>query len=162
MKEQNVEYFNFRDTLDKKMKKSNWIQILEVNGQQIPKSPDDVCFVNVRSNLNLNFLDLCYTIMQLLDACADIIMFGKLDPCPTCNGQLTFDKAGYTCTGQISEWVKCDFSVKEPSRQVAKIPQGLQKYFPSYHGTTVVRAVKNIVAPTISVRREYAADQVLL
>lgn len=98
--------------------------------------------------------------MQILDACADILMYGNLDPCPTCLGQLTFDKAGYACSGQISEWVKCDFTVKEPSRRATKIPDWLQQYFPSYHNTTVVRAVKSVVAPTVSVRREYTADQV--
>lgn len=37
MKEQNTEYFKYRDTLEMKMKRSNWIQILEVNTQTIPK-----------------------------------------------------------------------------------------------------------------------------
>lgn len=42
MKHQNIEYFKYRDTLETKIKKSNWIKFLEVNRQQIPKSPDEV------------------------------------------------------------------------------------------------------------------------
>lgn len=42
MKEQNEEYFKYRDILERKMKKSNWIQILELNSQNIQKQNSEV------------------------------------------------------------------------------------------------------------------------
>lgn len=86
---------------------------------------------------------------------ADIITFGSLLPCPTCKGQLIFDKGGYACTGRISEWAKCDYRVQEPPRIPTKIPSWLASHFPLYHGTVIVRAVKKNVAPTVSVRRAF-------
>lgn len=41
---QNKEFFAHRDFVQsKQLKRSNWIQILEVNNQKIPKTDDEVC-----------------------------------------------------------------------------------------------------------------------
>lgn len=39
---QNKEFFAHRDYVKSKLVKSNWIQILEVNKQKIPKTDDEV------------------------------------------------------------------------------------------------------------------------
>ncbi|XP_041975989.1 poly [ADP-ribose] polymerase isoform X2 [Aricia agestis] len=58
-----------------------------------------------------------------LDALADCMTFGVLQPCPECGGQLELDTFNYKCTGDISEWTKCRYVTKEPKRAVMKIPE---------------------------------------
>lgn len=66
-----------------------------------------------------------------------------------------FDKGGYACTGRISDWAKCDYTIKEPPRKSTIIPSWLTTHFPSYHGAVIVRAVKSVVAPTVLARRAF-------
>lgn len=41
---QNKEFYSHRDFVQSKLQKSNWIQLLEVNKQSIPKGNDEVYF----------------------------------------------------------------------------------------------------------------------
>lgn len=41
---QNKEFYSHRDFIQSKLQRSNWIQLLEVNKQSIPKANDEVCF----------------------------------------------------------------------------------------------------------------------
>lgn len=47
---QNIEFYSHRDFVQSKLAKSNWIQILEVNKQIIPKTDDEVCFDHFRNS----------------------------------------------------------------------------------------------------------------
>lgn len=122
IKQQNTEFFDNRDFVKEKLLRSNWVQLLEINNQEIPQSDD-----------------------EKLDAIAELLTFGALKRCPVCNdGQLTFTKNGYICTGNISEWAKCDNFIVEPLRVACKIPVWLQKYFVERKVELQVRAIEKI------------------
>lgn len=46
------------------------------------------------------------------------------------HGRFIFGNSSYLCTGNISEWAKCDNVVKEPPRVAVKIPQYIQEKYP--------------------------------
>lgn len=62
----------------------------------------------------------------MLDAIADLLTFGALKRCPTCNGQFVFNKSNFICVGNISEWAKCENILKDPPRVPCRIPDDLQ------------------------------------
>ncbi|KAI8114751.1 Poly [ADP-ribose] polymerase [Lucilia cuprina] len=93
MKQQNKRLFKFRDQIKDEMKRNDIIQLLENNGQEPVKGDSE----------------------KLLDQVADLLTFGAILPCPECKGrQLLFQKSGYLCNGQLTEWTKCTNLIKEP------------------------------------------------
>lgn len=60
---------------------------------------------------------------ESLDLLADIMTLGVPLPCPECKGQLELDTFYYKCTGNISEWSKCRYTVKTPKRVPMNIPK---------------------------------------
>lgn len=65
--------------------------------------------------------------MQLLDRCADGMVFGALKLCPECKGQLVLDNYSYRCTGNISSWTKCMYTSTEPDRSSWMVPAELRE-----------------------------------
>lgn len=65
----------------------------------------------------------------MLDRLADIMTFGKLLPCPECkDGQFVFRSGvGYQCTGNISEWAKCENRTLDPVRGTFRVPKDLKE-----------------------------------
>lgn len=62
---------------------------------------------------------------------ADVIVFGALDPCDKCkNGNFIFGNSAYVCTGNLSEWAKCDNIQTEPKRRAVSIPSAIKKSCP--------------------------------
>lgn len=126
---QNKEYYQLRDKLES-VKKADHIAILEANHQHIPDGNSEV-----------------------LDHVTDILYFGALKRCETCkDGKFIFNgNSAYTCTGQISEWAKCDNISKEPKRSVAKVPKYLQDQFSFLAKKSKVRtrALKSVPVYTI-------------
>ena len=54
---------------------------------------------------------------NLLDLLTDIMYFGPLEKCSECeNGQLIYKGKAYYCTGQFTEWTKCNHRTQEPIR----------------------------------------------
>ncbi|XP_059610160.1 poly [ADP-ribose] polymerase [Phlebotomus argentipes] len=107
MKKQNDKFFDLHRLLEEReLKKNHLIDILEANKQDVPEGLDAV------KNL------VC-----------DILVFGALKRCKECGGQLMFNDNGYKCTGNISEWAKCEHMEKEPERFKAKIPKGIVEKF---------------------------------
>uniref|UniRef100_A0A1L8DH70 Poly [ADP-ribose] polymerase n=1 Tax=Nyssomyia neivai TaxID=330878 RepID=A0A1L8DH70_9DIPT len=107
IKKQNDKFFKLRRLLeDSNLSKNHLSEILEYNNQDTPEGKDPA--------MNL----VC-----------DILTFGALNRCTECNGQLIFGDNGYKCTGQISEWSKCQNVVKEPKRFKAKIPTDIIEKF---------------------------------
>lgn len=82
---------------------------------------------------------------------ADILTFGALKPCQLCKGQYVFRHANYICTGDASEWVKCENIIKEPPREPARVPTHLKTEYSFLDKKYRVknRATK-YVAPTVS------------
>lgn len=111
-------------------KKPEQIAILEANKQFVPEGNAEV-----------------------LDHVTDILYYGALKECQTCkNGTFIFNgNSAYLCTGQISEWAKCDNVTKEPSRQSVKVPKYIQeKYsFLSKKFKVKTRALKTV--PTFAI-----------
>lgn len=55
--------------------------------------------------------------------------FGALRSCEVCEGgQLVFEKYGYICSGDLTEWTKCKTFVKEPPRKRFNVPDELKSY----------------------------------
>ncbi|XP_046383121.1 poly [ADP-ribose] polymerase [Ischnura elegans] len=99
MKKQSKTMFTYRDKL-KKLSKKELQFLLENNDQEIPAGES-----------------------AILDVLCDMLTFGALDPCPKCKGQLVYKSGvGYQCTGDATEWAKCDYSTDEPSRRACVIP----------------------------------------
>ena len=67
----------------------------------------------------------CGPPLQLLDCCADGMVFGALKPCPQCGGQLLLRSHCYQCTGNISAWTKCTYTTDDPDREKWVIPEEL-------------------------------------
>lgn len=123
---QNKEFFKNRDACEKSLTKTELSSLLQKNKQDVPAG---------------SYL--------ILEAVADLLTFGALERCPTCKGQFVFNKSSYMCDGNLSEWVKCENIVREPPRQVCRIPKALlEKYkFLDRKYKVQTRAVR-FVAPT--------------
>ncbi|XP_045512955.1 poly [ADP-ribose] polymerase-like [Pieris brassicae] len=63
-----------------------------------------------------------------LDLLADCMVFGALQPCPKCNGQLKLTTFFYECSGFISEYFWCTYSTKSPQRVLLTVPDELKHY----------------------------------
>lgn len=70
--------------------------------------------------------------------------FGALNKCTACEGQLVFIKTGYVCSGNISEWVKCEYFTKTPARMPCKIPSGLETFFAGRKIVVQTRALRKV------------------
>ena len=107
MKEQNLEIFKIRDILSP-IKKPDLSAMLEKNEQEIPEG-----------------------VPAIIDRLADAIYFGALKPCIKCNGQLAYTSGfGYKCTGNLTEWTKCEYVTQDPKRKKFVIPANLKELYP--------------------------------
>lgn len=106
--QQNEIFHEYRDSLAQlELKHLN--RILNVNKQDIIDGTDET---GVRNQ------------------CADIMTFGALEKCTKCQGQFVFNKWNYICTGDLSEWAKCDRMTTEPKRRVCQLPSELLTGYP--------------------------------
>ncbi|XP_046804661.1 poly [ADP-ribose] polymerase isoform X2 [Lucilia cuprina] len=146
MKQQNKRLFKFRDQIKDEMKRNDIIQLLENNGQEPVKGDSE----------------------KLLDQVADLLTFGAILPCPECKGrQLLFQKSGYLCNGQLTEWTKCTNLIKEPERKACKISSDFKSQYPflkNVRKAPEIRVIQYIppsaltVAKSISVKKGDEAD----
>lgn len=99
----------------------------------------------------------------LRDACADIMTFGALQRCKKCDGQFVFNKSNYICTGDLSEWVKCEITTTEPERRPCKMPSELVTTYPHLMGNYSVetRALRYVApsTPIHKVKKEESATE---
>lgn len=126
LKEQNQLIWKHRDALTKDVSNEALKVLLELNGQKIPSGES-----------------------KLLDAVADCLAFGALEPCPECKeGQLVYTPEGYKCTGNVTEWTKCMFMTKTPKRKAFKVPK-------EFHDVPFLKGYKSVkrerVFPTVTV-----------
>ncbi|KAJ8919846.1 hypothetical protein NQ315_006375 [Exocentrus adspersus] len=124
-REQNKILFKYRDQLDGNLDAKALAELLEDNNQK-PRTGKD----------------------RMLDQVADAMTFGALLPCPKCKtGQLVFNKIGYVCTGNITEWTKCPNVEKEPKRKAFAVPANYKKQFPflkSYKYVPRTRVIREV------------------
>lgn len=95
----------------------------------------------------------------MLDHVTDVIYFGAIKPCTNCkNGNFIFGNTSYVCNGNLSEWGKCDNTIKEPERSSVKIPQYIKdEYsFLAKQFKVKTRAVRNlpVAVKQIKVKKE--------
>ncbi|RWS01779.1 Poly [ADP-ribose] polymerase 1-like protein, partial [Dinothrombium tinctorium] len=86
-----------------KMKRSEIVRLLEYNNQTVYKTN--------RSKYEL---------------LADCMVFGALERCPECNGQLLFRDRGYICCDYATNYSKCLFDTQMPKRKPFLIPENLK------------------------------------
>ena len=139
LKKQNGELFKIRDVLSA-LKKPDLIELLENNEQQIPDG-----------------------IAAMIDRVSDGICFGALKPCPKCSGQLTYTSGvGYKCTGDLTEWTKCEYVTQDPPRQKFAIPADVKKAYSNIKSLKckVKRRLVKVTAPSTSsaVKKEDTVD----
>ena len=103
LKQQSDLLFKYQK-LAESMKKSDLIELLEYNKLGVPESNS-----------------------SKYERLADAMTFGVPENCPECKkGQLVFRTSGYICTGNITEWTKCEYQTTEdPKRKPFKIPKDL-------------------------------------
>ena len=108
MKKQNKKMFYYRDQLERQLKKNELQDLLESNGQEV-----------------------CTGVDSMLDRLSDYLTFGAIEPCQECeSGQLVYRSGvGYQCTGNISEWTKCQFRTLEPKRKPFVVPKTYKNQF---------------------------------
>ncbi|XP_050310535.1 poly [ADP-ribose] polymerase [Anthonomus grandis grandis] len=130
---QNKIMFEYRDKL-KTLSKPKLIELLEYNHQALPEGVE-----------------------VMYDRISDIMTFGALEPCNECkDGQLVFNKLGYTCTGNISEWAKCTNVTKDPKRSKFRVPSDLKEevsWLKTYKYVPRKRVIKD-ANPTKIVKKE--------
>lgn len=141
IEQQSKEYYKLRDKLESQTKKTVHIAILEANRQAIPEGNSEV-----------------------LDHVTDVIYFGAIKSCTKCkNGNFIFGNSSYLCTGNLSEWAKCDNIVKEPERLPVKIPQYIKDEFSFLAKafkvkTRAVRNVPAVIKTKLNVKKEEIDD----
>ncbi|XP_045486394.1 poly [ADP-ribose] polymerase [Pieris rapae] len=76
-----------------------------------------------------------------LDLLADCMVFGALQPCPKCNGQLRLTTFFYECSGFISEYYWCTYTTRSPQRVLLTVPDELKHYsaFKDYEPSIGIR-----------------------
>ncbi|XP_046754057.1 poly [ADP-ribose] polymerase [Diprion similis] len=139
LKLQNQIIFSLRDKLSALPKRA-LISLLETNEQKLPEG-----------------------ISNMLDAISDAMTFGVLNPCPKCQGQLVYKSGlGYMCTGDITEWTKCEYVTQDPKRSKFVVPAVLKEEHPflKAYKSKVKRKLIRITAPTTSssVKKEDEVD----
>jgi len=128
MKRQNKKMFYYRDLLEKNLKKKELEMLLEVNDQELPTGA-----------------------APMLDRLGDIMTFGALKPCKECNGgQFVYQSGvGYRCTGDLTEWTKCQVKTLTPDRKPFKVPEdfrGKFDFLSMYKYKERTRVIPNIAA----------------
>ncbi|XP_037719414.1 uncharacterized protein LOC119553225 isoform X2 [Drosophila subpulchrella] len=109
LKNQNDAFFQYRDELKSVIKKADLEKLLESNNQQ-PLTGDSE---------------------RLLDQAADLLTFGAIESCSECgSSQFIFNRSGYICNGNISEWTKCTKFLAKPTRSACKVPTELKEKYP--------------------------------
>ncbi|KAM9355428.1 poly [ADP-ribose] polymerase 1 [Pholidichthys leucotaenia] len=93
LKSQSQLIWGIKDKLRKNCSTNDMKELLIANGQEVPSGEANV-----------------------LDCLADGMVFGALEDCKMCGGQLVYKGDAYYCKGDISAWTKCVFRTRTPQR----------------------------------------------
>lgn len=124
IKKQSNALYKLRGKLEQALSKNDLVLILEKNKQQVPEGKD-----------------------AILDLLTDMMVFGALKPCEKCQGQFQFTNTGYKCTGDLTEWVKCENVTLEPAREKCVMPQALKDkvdFLKKYKSSVTKRTLRYI------------------
>lgn len=138
LKKQNDVLFKYRDHIKNEMKKADIEILLKYNKQEPVVGESE----------------------KLLDQTADLLAFGAIKPCPECKStQFIFNKSGYLCNGNISEWTKCTQLLTEPKRTACKIPDELKSeynFLSSYKRKPETRIIQYIAPSAATIAKDIA------
>ncbi|KAG5315729.1 PARP polymerase, partial [Acromyrmex insinuator] len=127
IKKQNDELYAIKDKISH-LGKKEMIELLEENDQRIPSGTSNI--------------------ISLL---TDILYFGALQPCPKCNGQLVYNSGlGYKCTGNATEWSKCEYVTQDPKRKLCKIPIDMETFPIKSYKSKIRKRIFKITMPSSS------------
>lgn len=97
-----------------------------------------------------------------MDRVADMMTFGALEFCKLCKGgQYVYNKLGYICNGDLTEWSKCNNITKNPRRRPFLAPKELAKeysFLKKYKYVPRTRIFKDVAIP-INVKKEEGDDK---
>ncbi|KAK9683474.1 hypothetical protein RND81_10G143600 [Saponaria officinalis] len=105
--------WDLKDELKKYVSTAELRQMLEINGQST--SGSELLLLVFYTSYAYNGL-IKELPLTLIMHDADRMMFGPLEKCPSCSGNLHYSGATYKCHGYLSEWSKCSFSTSLPER----------------------------------------------
>ncbi|CAF0764637.1 unnamed protein product [Rotaria sordida] len=108
-KEQSELLWKYKDALRKEVPNDVLKELLEHNQQKI---------LTGESNL--------------IETVADCMAFGTLEHCPECGGFLIFSHSCYHCTGDVTEWTKCTYSTRTPTRKPFDIPDDIKTEYDAF------------------------------
>ncbi|XP_048549512.1 poly [ADP-ribose] polymerase 1 [Triticum urartu] len=127
LKEQSDTLWKLKDELKKHVSTAELRDMLEVN-EQDPSGPE----------------------RDLLERCADGMLFGALGTCPVCNSCLYYYGGHYQCNGHVSEWSKCTYMTTEPVRMKKKwkIPDEIKNdYLTKWFKSQKVKKPERVLPP---------------
>lgn len=128
MIKQSKKFHSHKDNL-RMLKKSELSQLLVHNRQEVPEGFD-----------------------AIIEAAADMLTWGRLEPCDKCCGQYKLGKNNYICTGNVSEWAKCLQTKTDPPRIKVSVPEELKNKhdFLSNYKSAVSNRIFQYAPPTTS------------
>lgn len=138
LKKQSDKMFKFIEEL-KCLSRQELLQLFEAN---------DITFVFGESNKRYEVL-------------SDALTFGRPENCPNCGGHLRFKVCRYVCTGNITEWEKCDYETENPKRRFFVVPETLKSYdfLSNYKGETGKRVFNTKLKHSLDERKRQQLDQ---
>ncbi|KAM0930597.1 hypothetical protein ACQ4PT_000858 [Festuca glaucescens] len=87
---------------------------------------------------------------DLLERCADGMLFGALGPCPVCTSRLYCYRGHYQCSGYVSEWSKCTYTTTQTARikKQWKIPDEIKSaYLMKWFKSQKVKKRERVLPP---------------
>lgn len=140
MKQQNEAMFKLKDQLST-LPKKDLTRLLHYNDQHAPEGQ-----------------------ARIINRLVDFMTFGVPLPCDKCGGNFKYvSGVGYQCTGDLTEWTKCENTQLDPSKKKFKIPSDLKEDIP-FLGTFKVKCETRVFKQTSSsqflsaVKKEDATD----
>ncbi|KAF7995152.1 hypothetical protein HCN44_004624 [Aphidius gifuensis] len=128
MKKQNEELFKLKDQLATLTKKE-LTNLLDANNQTVPEGNS-----------------------RIIEKLADLMCFGVPLPCDKCNGNLKYKSGiGYKCTGDLTEWTKCENVNIDPPKKKFKVPSYMKESI-EFLSTYKPKIEKRIFKQTLSTK----------
>ncbi|XP_035211537.1 poly [ADP-ribose] polymerase 1-like isoform X1 [Stegodyphus dumicola] len=104
---QNKLLYDMRDKLKANLSRKDMVTLLEHNNHHVPTGESNI-----------------------LDQLSDCLIFGALKLCPECKNSRPYYKFdGYHCSGDVTEWAKCQYVTTSPEREEFKIPETLREKY---------------------------------
>ncbi|CAF2752653.1 unnamed protein product [Rotaria sp. Silwood2] len=108
-------------------------------------------------------------LMELLkfDAVADCMTFDALEHCPECEGFLIFEcfsHSSYPRTGDVTEWTKCTYSTRAPTRKPFDIPTDIKNTydaFKSYNYKKRDRILAQVIEKQVTIAKASDVSRVI-